>query len=326
MSQQDAVGTSRIRIGISACLLGQEVRFDGGHKRNDFLTDVLGPHVEWVPVCPEVEMGLGTPREPLRLVRTRGARGLRMITVRTGVDHTDGMNDWASERLDDLARGDGLCGYVLKKDSPSCGMVEVKTFGADGTPRRGGRGLFASALLDRFPLLPVEEEGRLADAGLRENFVERIFASRRLKDLFVPRWTIGALVRFHAAHEMQLLSHSAVKYRELGRLVANAAALPKPAVRASYEQLFMETLAVPATPRRHVNVLMHMLGHLKKHLDAESRQDVLRSIEDYRLERVPRVVPLALLRRHVLEAGVEYLDGQTYFNPYPQELRGSNER
>src|SRR4051812_16084605 len=158
-----------MKIGISACLLGQEVRFDGGHKRDHFLTDVLGPHVEWVPVCPEVEMGLGTPRETLRLIR--GAQGaLRMVTTRTGIDHTDGMNSWARGRLDELAHED-LSGYVLKKDSPSCGMARVKTYGGANVPERNGRGVFAAALLERFPSLPVEEEGRLTDPRLRENFI-----------------------------------------------------------------------------------------------------------------------------------------------------------
>src|SRR5262245_59335238 len=157
-----------LRIGISACLLGQEVRFDGGHKRDHFLADILGPHVEWVPVCPEVEMGLGTPRETLRLVREPGRRGLRMVTTKTGVDHSDGMNAWARMRLDELA-GLGLSGYVLKKDSPSCGMERVKTYSAGGLPERNGRGLFAAALMKRLPSLPVEEEGRLGDHRLREN-------------------------------------------------------------------------------------------------------------------------------------------------------------
>ncbi|HEX2455731.1 MAG TPA: DUF523 and DUF1722 domain-containing protein, partial [Vicinamibacterales bacterium] len=228
--------SSRLRIGISACLLGQEVRFDGGHKRDRFLTDVLGAVVEWVPVCPEVELGLGTPRETLRLVRSE--KGVRMLTTRTGIDHTDGMNAWADRRLDELA-GEDLCGYVLKKDSPSCGMERVKVFGTAGMPERQGRGLFAAALLERFPCLPVEEEGRLSDPRLRENFIERTFAYRRLKDLFGGRWSIGALVRFHTAHKMSLLAHSTTAYQELGRLVARASKLPRHELRDRYERDFM---------------------------------------------------------------------------------------
>src|SRR5262245_3259002 len=182
----------RIRIGISACLLGQEVRFDGGHKRDYFLTDILGPHVEWVPVCPEVEVGMGTPREPVRLVRpNRSGSKVLMITTRTNIDYTDRMNSWAVRRVDDLA-GEDLSGYVLKKDSPSCGLERVKVYPTSGMPERTGRGLFATVLKNRFASLPIEEEGRLSDLQLRENFIERIFAFRRLKDLFAGSWNTGA--------------------------------------------------------------------------------------------------------------------------------------
>ena len=309
-----------VKIGISACLLGEEVRFDGGHKRDRFLTDMLGPHVEWVPVCPEVEMGLGTPRESMRLVAAEG-RGLRMITTRTGIDHTDGMNRWARRRLGELARDQpDLCGYVLKKDSPSCGMERVKVYGHAGAPTRDGRGLFAAALLRRFPSLPVEEEGRLGDARLRENFIERGFAYRRIKDLFDGRWSLGDLVRFHTAHKMSLLAHSTVKYNQLGQLVAGARAIPRASLRQQYEDLFMATLALIATPKRHANVLTHMLGHLKKLLDAESRQELLQTIEDYRLGVVPLIVPLTLLRHHVRAHRVAYLAEQVYLDPHPREL------
>lgn len=309
--------SSSIRIGISACLLGEHVRFDGGHKRDQFLTSVLGPHVEYVPVCPEVEMGLGTPRETLRLVRRD--RTLRMITTRTNVDHTDEMNRWAARRLSELAR-ENLSGYVLKKDSPSCGMERVKTYGGHGMPARDGRGLFASALLERLPSLPVEEEGRLTDPVLRENFIERIFAYRRLRDLFDVRWTLGALVRFHTAHKMSLLAHSTTAYGELGRLVAKSGATPRGAVRDAYESLFMNTLAIPATRARHTNVLQHMAGHLKKLLDPDERAELSECIQDYRRGLVPLVVPLTLIRHHVRRHGAEYLQGQIYLEPHPKEL------
>lgn len=311
-----------IRIGISACLLGQEVRFDGGHKRDPFLTDTLGPHVEWVPVCPEVEMGLGTPRETLRLVRSRGSAGsFRMVTTRTAIDHTDGMNRWAARRLEELARDEpDLCGYVLKKDSPSCGMERVKTYSDKGTPERNGRGLYATALMHRFPTLPVEEEGRLNDPRLRENFIERVFAYRRLKDLFQPGWSLGALVSFHTVHKMALLAHSTTGYNVLGRLVARGRGMKKRELRAEYETAFMSTLQIVATPRRHANVLSHIMGHLKKQLDAESKRELLQSIEEYRNGLVPLVVPLTLLRHYVRLHAVEYLAGQTYLEPHPREL------
>ena len=292
------------------------MRYDGGHKRDHFLADVLGPHVEWVRVCPEVEVGMGTPRETLRLVRA--GRDLRMITTRTGIDHTDAMNRWSRTRVEQLARED-LCGYLLKKDSPSCGMDRVKVYGRDPVPRHTGRGLFASVLLDRFPSLPVEEEGRLTDPELRENFIERVFAYRRLRNLFVPNWTSGALTRFHAAHKMALLAHSTTAYRELGRLVADVRSVPRRELRARYESKFMATLALTATRRRQTNVLMHMAGHLKRVLDERSKTELLQAIDEYRRDQAPLTVPLTLLRRHARAHAIEYLLGQTYLQPHPSE-------
>lgn len=309
--------TPAIRMGISECLLGEPVRFDGGHKKDAFLTGVLAPHVAWVPVCPEVEVGMGTPRETLRLVRENGR--IRMVTTRSGVDHTDAMHAWARSRVEALATED-LDGYVLKKDSPSCGMERVKIYGSDGPGVRDGRGLFAEALIARLPLLPVEEEGRLCDPRLRENFIERVFAYRRLKDLFAARWSAGDLVRFHTAHKMALLAHSTTGYEELGRVVAHAARVPKPELRHRYEALFMATLSVPATTRRHTNVLSHMAGHLKTRIDAESRQELVAAIEEYRQGLVPLVVPLTLINHHVRIHRVEYLAGQVYLQPHPREL------
>jgi uncharacterized protein YbgA (DUF1722 family)/uncharacterized protein YbbK (DUF523 family) len=306
----------RPRIGISACLLGEEVRFDGGHKRDQFLADTLSPHVEWVRVCPEVEVGMGTPRETLRLVRAAGGQ-VRMLTTRTAVDHTDSMIAWARRRLRELA-GDNLSGYVLKKDSPSCGMERVKVFGGSGVGERSGRGLFAGALIEHFPSLPVEEEGRLTDPRLRENFIERVFAYQRIRRFFAGRWTPGGLVAFHTAHKMSLLSHSPVAYVALGRIVASQRSRSE--VRHEYENAFMQALAVVATTRRHTNVLMHMAGHLKKLLDGESKRELLACIEEYRGGLVPLVVPLTLLRHHVRMHKVAYLAGQTYLEPHPREL------
>ena len=318
MSEPTDARAERPRVGISACLLGDEVRFDGGHKRDAFLTDVLGPHVEWVRVCPEVEVGMRTPRETLRLVRD-GNGPVRMLTTRTGVDHTEAMERWSKRRLEELA-GEDLSGYVLKKDSPSCGMERVKVFGSGGMPQRNGRGLYAAALLEQFPNLPVEEEGRLSDPVLRENFIERVFAYERLRRFFAPRWTIGGLVAFHTAHKMTLLSHSITRYRRLGQLVAAAAGTPRAALRADYEDEFMSALRIPATTRRHTNVLMHMAGHLKKRLDAGSRAELATTIDEYRRELVPLIVPLTLLRHHVRVHGIAYLSGQTYLEPHPREL------
>jgi uncharacterized protein YbgA (DUF1722 family)/uncharacterized protein YbbK (DUF523 family) len=307
----------RIRLGISACLLGDEVRYDGGHKRDPFLTNVLGPLVEWVKVCPEVEVGMGTPRESIRLVDDDGR--LRLLTVKSGVDHTASMTAFAARRVAAL-EADDLSGYVLKKDSPSCGMTRVKVYGGSGPGRRIGVGVYAQALLARFPHLPVEEEGRLLDPRLRENFIERVFAYRRLRDLFEGRWTAGDLVRFHTAHKLVLLAHSTVAYTRLGRLVAAAKTADRASLRIEYSGGFMDALTALATAPRHTNVLQHMVGYFKKTLDAASRGELLAAIEDYRRGLVPLIVPVTLIRHHVRMHGVTYLEGQVYLAPHPKEL------
>ena len=306
-----------IRIGISACLLGQQVRFDGGHKRDAFLTETFARFVEWVPVCPEVECGFGTPREAMRLVRVE--HGVRLLTIKTGIDLTTPMERFSRSRVSALARED-LSGYVLKKDSPSCGLHRVKVYDRHGTPARDGRGLFAAALVEAFPHLPVEEEGRLADPRLRDNFVERVFAYWRLRGLFAARWTVGDLVRFHTAHKLLLLAHAPEAYRQLGRLVAGARGVSRRDLERRYEDGFMRVLAQLATARRHTNVLQHMAGYFKDRLDAASKRELAEAIADYRRGLVPLVVPLTLLRHHVRMLDVTYLAGQMYLQPHPKEL------
>jgi uncharacterized protein YbgA (DUF1722 family)/uncharacterized protein YbbK (DUF523 family) len=309
--------SATVRIGVSSCLLGQKVRFDGGHKRDAFLVGTFGEFVEWVPVCPELEVGLGVPREPIRLVRS-GA-GIRLVGVKSATDHTESMTRYAARRAEKLA-GENLDGYILKKDSPSCGMERVNVHDPSGSPARTGRGLFAEAVIARFPLLPVEEEGRLSDPRLRDSFVERVFAYRRLRDLWAGRWTIGALVEFHTAHKLTLLAHSPETYRTLGRLVARASELPRAEVHATYERAFMHGMAAMATPRKHVNVLQHMLGYFRKVLDDDSRAELAQSIADYQQGLLPLIVPVTLFRHHVRRCGVTYLAGQTYLEPHPKEL------
>ncbi len=306
-----------IRIGISACLLGQEVRFDGGHKRDPFLMDTFGQFVVWVPICPEVEAGFGTPREAMRLVSDDGR--LRLLTIKTRLDLTNVMDSYARHRVDRLA-AERLCGYVLKKDSPSCGMERVKVYNAHAVPARSGQGLFAAALQARCPLLPTEEEGRLSDPRIRDNFVERVFAYHRLLELFRGRWSVGGLVSFHTAHKLTLMAHSVKAYRELGRFVARAKALPRTRVEAQYTQGFMTALMALATPRRHTNVLQHMAGYFKTILDPASKAELMTAIEDYRLGLVPLIVPITLIRHYVRHHGVSYLAGQVYLEPHPKEL------
>lgn len=306
-----------VRIGISSCLLGQKVRFDGGHKRDAFLVDTFGKFVDWVPVCPEVETGMGLPREAIRLLRV--GSDIRLVGVKSATDHTETMARWSARRVEALARED-LDGYILKKDSPSCGMERVKVYDANLAPARTGRGVFAHALIARLPLLPVEEEGRLSDPRLRDNFVERVFAYRRVRDLYSGRWTVGALVAFHTAHKLTLLAHSPDTFQSLGRLVARAAGLSRAEVKAQYEEGFMRGLATLATPRKHVNVLQHMLGYFRKVLDDESRAELAGAVADYQQGLVPLVVPVTLVRHHVRRCGVPCLAGQTYLDPHPKEL------
>lgn len=315
-ADQHSRPAAAIRVGVSTCLLGASVRFDGGHKRDAFLVETFGRHVEWVPVCPEVEAGLGVPRESMQLRRAENR--VRLVTTRTSVDHTDDMRHYAARRIAALAAED-LCGYVLKKNSPSCGMERVKIYGRSG-PVGSGRGLFAEALLEAFPHLPVEEEGRLADPRLRENFVERVFAYRRLRSLFSGRWTVGAVVAFHTAHKLQLLAHSPAHHAALGRLVARAKRMPRSALRRSYEGQFMRTLEVLSTPKRHVNVLQHILGYFRSRLDDAARRELAELFEEYRSGQLPRIVPLTMVRHYVRRFAVPYLAAQTYLDPHPKEL------
>lgn len=308
--------TVPIRICISSCLLGSKVRYDGGHKKDRFVVDHLDPFVEWVQMCPEVEAGLGIPRPAMRLVDVDGERRLLEIKART--DHTDALRQATEKRVENL-REAGLCGAILKKDSPSCGMARVKVYRDTGMPHKDGVGIFADSLMAHFPDLPVEEEGRLNDARLRENFIERIFVYQRLRQLFLGRWTPGDIVAFHTAHKLQLMAHSTVIYNELGRLVAHIKKQSRETFPAEYQRGFMKAMATLATRGKNANVLNHAAGHLK-HLPSESRQELAALITDYREGLVPLVTPITLLRHHARVGAVTYLNGQTYLEPHPKEL------
>ena len=294
------------------------MRFDGGHKNDPFLVNTFGRFVEWVPVCPEVEAGFGTPREAMRLVPHDDH--VRLLTVKTHRDVTAQLDGYARRRVVQLT-SEGLSGYVLKKDSPSCGMERVKLYDPrGGASSRSGRGLFAARLCDRFSDLPIEEEGRLSDPRLRENFIARVFAYWRLQGLFGTRWTVGDLLRFHTAHKLILMAHSLPAYRQLGQLVAGARTVPRKALETRYRSAFMAALSAIATTRRHTNVLQHMAGYFKGQLDAASREELQGAIEDYRRELVPLIVPVTLIRHHVRTLSIAYLADQLYLEPHPKEL------
>jgi uncharacterized protein YbgA (DUF1722 family)/uncharacterized protein YbbK (DUF523 family) len=301
--------TGRPRVGVSSCLLGEEVRFNGGHKRYRFLTDELGPHVDWVPFCPEVSIGLGTPREPIRLT----ADG-RLVNRSGTADHTLSM---AALPLPAA----GLDGYVFKAKSPSCGIRAIPRYGEDGhVAGHDGRGLYADRVLTAFPLLAVEDEGRLNDAALREAFCERIFANARLRSLFSRPWSAGDLVAFHARHKLQLLAHDPARYRAAGRVVAGGGAADS-RVRVGYRDLFLAAMASPATPGRTANALHHAYSRIGRQLDRPRRLDLVARIEAYRRGEEPLSLPVALLAHYASGGEFGWLAEQTFLRPFPPALR-----
>ncbi|MGB9357126.1 MAG: DUF523 and DUF1722 domain-containing protein [Acidimicrobiia bacterium] len=312
----ESTGARPLRIGVSSCVIGEEVRWNGGHSRQRYLTDMLGPFVEYVPVCPEVEVGMGVPRPTVRLVRE--GETIRMIDPKNEVDWTSSMNRLSLSRASELA-GEDLSGFVLKKDSPTCGVFRVRIYTDTGV-ERNGRGLFADALIQRMPYLPIEEEGRLNDARIRENFVERIFAYRRVTDLFRPRWTVGDVVAFHTREKLLLRAHDERGYRELGKMVAEAKSVPRAAFADDYADRFMEIMKRPATVAKHVNVLQHMLAFLRWDDDEVGRAEMREAIADYKAGLVPLVVPVTLIRHLANRHERQILLDSSYLSPHPKEL------
>lgn len=306
-----------IRILVSSCLLGEKVRYDGGHKRDPFLVETLGRFVEFVPVCPEVECGLPTPREAMRL--EGDPAGPRLVTSKTGVDHTGKMQGWIRGKLQEL-EGLDLCGYICKKDSPSSGKERVKVYGETGIPAKVGSGMFTNAFMDRFPLIPVEEEGRLQDPVLREMFVERVFTLRRLRDRIRQGLSRGNLVEFHTDHKLLILTHGRTRYAEMGKLVAHAKELPLEELYRRYLHLLMEALRLRPSPAKCADVLLHMMGHLRRFLGSDERQELLEVIGRYRNRLIPLVVPVTLILHHVRKYDIAYLKRQVFLNPHPVEL------
>ena len=306
-----------LRLGVSSCLLGESVRFDGGHARDEFVAATLGRWFELVPVCPEVEIGMGTPRPAVRLVEER--RGLRLVAPSTGEDFTERMESFAQRRIRELRELE-LDGYVLKKSSPSCGLERIRVYRADMPVRRNESGMFAAALQRLWPGLPVEEEGRLNDARLRETFIERVFCRNRWRTFVARGPTRRRLVEFHTAHKLLVRAHSEVAYQRLGRLVGEAGKLPDRELFANFEVELQKGLAARSTPKKHANVLQHALGNLKKALGPAEKRELLVAIEDYRRELLPLIVPLTLLRHEIRRHGIDYLAGQLYFDPHPKEL------
>lgn len=312
--------SDRLRLGISTCLLGENVRYDGGHKRNLFLIQTLGSYVDWVSACPEVEIGLSTPRPPIRLERADGG-GVRLVMPDSDDDLTGRMTEYAEQKVESL-RDLRLVGYVLKSGSPSCGMERVRLYDSNGVPSRDGVGLFAEALLRLMPQLPVEEEGRLNDAALRENFIARIFARGRWLALSDAGLSMSALMEFHASHKYLLMSRSPSATRELGRLLAQASPRSEDlaSLASEYERQFGIALSRLPSRGRHANVLQHLAGYVSDDIDPGDRAELTEAIHGYREGLVPLIVPVVLIRHYVRRLGLEYLSDQVYLEPHPHEL------
>jgi len=311
----------KIKLGISTCLLGENVRYDGGHKLDRFLSDTLGQYVEYVPVCPEVECGLPIPRESMHLEGDPDSP--RLVTIRTKQDMTDCMVQWAQKRVVQLEKKD-LCGFIFKSDSPSSGMERIRVYNEKGIPVKKGVGIFARIFMDHFSLLPVEDEGRLHDPKLRENFIERIFTLKRWREVLGTKESRGNVVDFHTKHKLLILSHSPKHYQAMGKLVAKAKDLPLKELYQKYQTLLMESLYLKTSPKKNANVLQHMMGYFKEQLSSDEKQELLEVIDLYRKEIIPLIVPITLINHYVQKYDQPYLKKQIYLNPHPLELQLRN--
>ncbi|WP_417782600.1 YbgA family protein [Terasakiella pusilla] len=309
----------KLNIGVSSCLMGQEVRFNGGHCRNRFLTDAIAEYANFKPICPEVSINMSIPRETVRLEREESGR-IHMRAPKSREDYTDRMEQFATDWTKNLEEKD-LDGFVFKKDSPSCGVFRVKIYENGQPAERRGTGLFAKAVIKALPELPVEEEGRLCDPVLREIFVERCFAYRRVKDLFARvDWSRKDVVNFHSREKLLLMAHSPGQYKALGKLVAEIKSHPRDVFKEKYIKTFMTCMNDKPSKGRHANALMHMAGYLKNKLSAQGRQELARSIDDYRAGIIPLIVPMTLLGHMIRRFDEMYLAQQTYLSPHPYQL------
>ena len=310
-----------IQIGVSSCLLGLEVRHDSSHKRNRFITDILSEHFDFTPFCPEMAIGLGVPRPAIRLVKK--GNDVRLVDSKdSSIDHTDKMKRSSAVYCKQLHQ---LAGYILKNKSPSCGMERVNLYNSSGMPQKTGVGIFAAELMQRHPNLPVEEEGRLHDAAVRENFIERVYAYHRWQKMLRNGLNISSLMEFHKRHKLMLLAHDEPVYRSLGRLVATAQADKLLTVSEQYISLFMQAMKKRPTRKKHVNVLQHSMGYLKKQLDAEDKNELLNLFDQYVKGEVPLIVPITLLKYHFRKNSHSYINQQLYMNPYPDNLMLRNQ-
>jgi uncharacterized protein YbgA (DUF1722 family)/uncharacterized protein YbbK (DUF523 family) len=308
--------SSKPLVGISSCLLGQQVRFDGGHKKDGWITGPLGAFFDFLPVCPEVGIGLGVPRPTIHLVGDP-ARPRALGSRDASLDVTARLEAFG---IAQLPRLEGLSGYILKSKSPSCGMARVPVTSEKGMPAKVGVGIYARVLLERMPLLPVEEEGRLNDPVLRENFVTRVYVLHRWQRLRVERMTAAKLIDFHSRQKYLVMAHSQAAYQRLGQMLSHLKQVDLEAVADMYVAELMAALARRVTRKRHVNVLHHIMGYFTDHIDAGDKAELLASIEAYRREEVALVVPITLLRHHLRRHPDPYMEKQVYLAPHPEKL------
>lgn len=304
-------------VGISKCLLGENVRYDGGHKLDKYLRDTLGKYVEYVPVCPEIESGFGVPREAMRLVDTNGT--LRLMTQRTAIDMTEIMNEWMDKRLHQL-RTLPLCGFIFKSRSPSSGLKSVKVYHKSGGVRQDGIGIFASGFISTFPQIPVEDDGRLHDDTLRENFIERIFVMQRWYTLTKTEKKLKKIMDFHSTHKYLVMAHSPQTLKDLGTLLAHGKDYPLDDLYNLYLDSLLPALQRIATIKKNTNVLLHIMGYFKKNLESEEKSELREIIDQYHNGLVPLIVPITLMNHYVKKYKPEYLSNQIFLNPHPLEL------
>ena len=310
--------TEKIRIGVSSCLIGEKVRWNGDHKQDRYVREILSRYFEYIPVCPEVEVGMGVPRETVALYGDPEKPS--MISKKTQTDWTKPMEKYIKSRINTLS-ADDLCGYIFKSKSPSCGMSRVPLYSEFGSHKvKHGPGMFANAFINSFPLVPTEDEGRLNDPRIRENFIVRVFSFKRFNLLLNEKFSLGKWVKFHTQHKFLLLAHSRKHYDDLGELVAHSKTIKPSELKKKYGELFMEALTSKSTPKKNTDVLLHMMGFLKKLLTKIEKEDILSTIEDYRSEILPLIVPVTLIRHQVKKHNIEYLHDQVYLNPHPKEL------
>ena len=311
-----------IRLGVSSCLLGHQVRYDGGHKQNRYLTDTLTNYFSFVPVCPEVECGMPIPREALRLVGD--PKNPSLVTTRTQEDYTEQMQKWGEEKLEELAKQE-LCGYIFKSRSPSSGMERIKVYDHKGNPKSTGVGIWARMFMQRFPYLPVEDEGRLNDPKLREQFIEHVFVYSRWRRMLKQGTTPGQVVDFHSRHKMLLLAHSPELYAEMGKLTANAGKMDPEQLHSEYFYLLNKAMREKTTVNKNVNVLQHLIGYFKQELSSDEKQEFLEILDNYHQGNLPLIVPITLLNHFVRKYKIPYLQYQYYLNPHPIELKLRNQ-